>query len=51
MTLSQGFLVGPDDKYVSRTEAYDIAWANLQLPYEEYTRGKAVRELFSEDVW
>ena len=50
-TLSQGFLVGMDDRYVSRTEAYDIAWNNHQLSAEEYSRGKAVRELFSEDVW
>lgn len=50
-TIGQGFLVGPDDKFVSRTEAYQIAWKNLQLPYEEYARGNGVKELFSEDVW
>ena len=51
VTVSQGFLVGPSDRYVSRTEAYDLAWDNKQLSEEEYARGRAVRELFSEDVW
>jgi len=51
LTLGQGFLVGPDERFVNRTEAYKMAWDNGQLPQEEYDRGYAIRELFSEDVW
>ena len=50
-TLGYGFLVGHDERFVSRTEAYKMAWDNGQLQQEEYDRGYAVRELFSEDVW
>lgn len=50
LTLGQGFL-DRDDKFYTRTQAYKEAWDANQLPTEEYERGYAIRELFSEDVW
>jgi hypothetical protein len=49
-TLAQGFL-DEHDVFYDRVEAYDVAWYSDQLKTDDYMKGYAKRELFSEDLW